>query len=339
MRGPLGRGAELASQLLLPRPGAERGGACGAGRGLRAPAHSSRAAPRPEHSVLTDPSAASSARQVKRRRVGQGGNRAGNPRVYKEEKKKEKRPLSGSTVVPAATSWPGEEQEAGGGGRGEAGRWQEDPAARAPGPASTRKSTADGPAGPFHPRQPRFLETFMSLNQGFRRSPELGERQAETDAWAGSWRPATGLEAFPTQLELGARSGASRLCRCCCVRTRHHPPPCGREGPRTPEGSTWLSAPGLQCQGGPASHGGGRGEGLGGSASPPLRGVNWLLGLSREGAGPGPWLQNGLVALPWGPGVLAQDSCALESDPIQPAPSQIKASREVRVLCDVRQVL
>lgn len=118
MRGPLGRGAELASQLLLPRPGAERGGACGAGRGLRAPAHSSRAAPRPEHSVLTDPSAASSARQVKRRRVGQGGNRAGNPRVYKEEKKKEKRPLSGSTVVPAATSWPGEEQEAGGGGRG-----------------------------------------------------------------------------------------------------------------------------------------------------------------------------------------------------------------------------
>lgn len=122
MRGPLGRGAELASQLLLPQPGAERGGACGAGRGLRAPAHSSRAAPRPEHSVLTDPSAASSARQVKRRRVGQGGNRAGNPRVYKEEKKKKKRPLSGSTVVPAATSWPGEEQEAGGGGRRGGGR-------------------------------------------------------------------------------------------------------------------------------------------------------------------------------------------------------------------------
>lgn len=31
MRGPLGRGAELASQLLLPQPGAERGGACGGG--------------------------------------------------------------------------------------------------------------------------------------------------------------------------------------------------------------------------------------------------------------------------------------------------------------------
>ena len=72
--------------------------------------------------ILTDPSAASSARQVKRRRVGQGGNKAGNPRVYKEEKKKERRPLSGSTVVPAATSWTGEEQEAGGGGRRGGGR-------------------------------------------------------------------------------------------------------------------------------------------------------------------------------------------------------------------------
>ena len=84
--------------------------------------------------------------------------------------------------------------------------------------------------------------------------------------------------------------------------------------------------------------GGGARNEKGGGASPPLRGVDWLLGSSREGADPGPQLQDGLVALPWGPGVLAQDSCALESDPIQPALSQIKASREVRVLCDVGQV-
>lgn len=69
----------------------------------------------------------------------------------------------------------------------------------------------------------------MSLNQGFRWSPGLGERQAETDAWAGSWRPATGLEAFPTQLELGARSGASGL-RDCCIGMGHYLPPCGRKG-------------------------------------------------------------------------------------------------------------
>lgn len=56
--------------------------------------------------------------------------------------------------------------------------------------------------------------------------------------------------------------------------------------------------------------GGARNE-KGGGASPPLRGVDWLLGSSREGADPGPQLQDGLVALPWGPGVLAQDSCAL----------------------------
>lgn len=227
MRGPLGRGAELASQLLLPRPGAERGGACGAGRGLRAPAHSSRAAPRPEHSVLTDPSAASSARQVKRRRVGQGGNRAGNPRVYKEEKKKKKRPLSGSTVVPAATSWPGEEQEAGGGGRRGGGRKTPQLAPlglRAP--ASPQQTVLQVPSTQGSHASWKLL---LSLNQGFRRSPGLGERQAETDAWAGSWRPATSLEAFPTHLELGAPSGAYRLCGY-CVGTGYHPPPCGREG-------------------------------------------------------------------------------------------------------------
>ena len=155
-----------------------------------------------------------------------------------------------------ATGWPGE------GKSRRPGWWQGDPAARAPGPASTRESTAFGPAGSslpptaatlpgnFYFSEPRLPEDMTWPDPQMPRGRVRGKRRLMRGQEAGGRRP--GLEAFPMQLELEARSGASQLRR--PLRGDRRPIPLvGRKDtqPRTPGGSSWLSVPQLQGQGGP----------------------------------------------------------------------------------------